>query len=108
MIQALSRIACADGFARRGHVTKMRCIFTEEGFVESSNSGYSRKRVSDGEDPYLNQIPMRDASSPDPLLACASAILCYRIAAGQVRQLFYYIGTNAFGDSQIIISLVGE
>jgi DNA-binding transcriptional LysR family regulator len=25
--------ACADGFARRGHVAKMRCIFTEEGFV---------------------------------------------------------------------------
>ena len=51
---------------------------------------------------------MRDASSPHPLLACASAILCYRIATGQVRQLFYYIGTDAFGDSQIMISLVGE
>ena len=63
---------------------------------------------SDEEDPYLNQIPMRDASSPHPLLACASAILCYRIATGQVRQLFYYIGTDAFGDSQIMISLVGE
>ena len=33
MIQALSRVACADGFVRRGHVAKMRCIFTEEGFV---------------------------------------------------------------------------
>ena len=32
MIQALSRVACADGFVRRGHVAKMRCIFTEEGF----------------------------------------------------------------------------
>jgi hypothetical protein len=35
MIQALSRVACADGFVRRGHVAKTRCIFTEEGFGPS-------------------------------------------------------------------------
>jgi hypothetical protein len=50
-------------------------------------------------------------SMPPHLTPCSLALLLFSAIEsprGQVRQLFYYIGTDAFGDSQIMISLVGE